>query len=366
MFTTIFLLLVISTSAMLSMRRVAIKFDFVDKPTSRKLHEGDIPLVGGISLFFSISFLLLWQPTLLPGAMDYLACTAVLVTVGAIDDKIELGAKFRLGVLIALSVWLTVSHKSNLAHLGDLFGFGSIELALGKELFTVLAVIACITAFNMSDGLDGLLGGLSAVTLLSLGYFFYHAGQLQLSYFCLFFVVAMTPYVLFNLDLIPNRALKIFMGDSGSYLIGFTVIWLLVEASQYLSPLTHQLSLRPVTALWITAVPVMDMVMVMMRRIGKKQSPLKADRLHLHHIFQRVGLSSHQTLLIIVTFAAACAGFGILGELYFISEPVMLYLFVSLFACYFWAMKKIWKLTAWFRKWQTDSGLTESSENISS
>ncbi|MDG3088638.1 UDP-N-acetylglucosamine--undecaprenyl-phosphate N-acetylglucosaminephosphotransferase [Vibrio hannami] len=352
MLTITALTFILSTMFVLGLRKAAVKHGYVDRPTARKVHTGDIPLVGGISLFFTILAVLATHPEFLPRSGNYLFCSAVLVTVGALDDKIELGAKFRLLILTLLSVWLTFSHKANLVHLGDLFGFGDIFIPNGKELFTILAVIAAITAFNMSDGLDGLLGGLSAVTFGSLGYFFFHAGQTNLGAFCILFVVAMLPYILCNLDIVPHRTLKVFMGDSGSYFIGFTIIWLLVESTQFAAPMTKEVSLRPVTALWITAVPVMDMVMVMLRRIGKRQSPLKADKLHLHHIFQRLGFSSSKTLITIVSFSILCAAFGIYGELTAVHEYVMLYLFVALFFVYFVAMRHIWKIVTTLRSWK--------------
>lgn len=87
---------------------------------------------------------------------------------------------------------------------------------------------------------------------------------------------------------ILGRERKVFMGDAGSMMIGFAVIWLLLGASQ--DPL--ETMMRPITALWLIAVPLMDMAAIMFRRVRRGDSPLKPDREHLHHIFQRLGFTS--------------------------------------------------------------------------
>jgi UDP-GlcNAc:undecaprenyl-phosphate GlcNAc-1-phosphate transferase len=100
----------------------------------------------------------------------------------------------------------------------------------------------------------------------------------------------MIPYALINLGIL-GRKRQIFMGDAGSMMIGFTVIWLLLGASQA----NNQILMRPVTALCIIALPLMDMAAIMYRRIKRGRSPFRPDRVHLHHICQRAGLSKAQT-----------------------------------------------------------------------
>jgi UDP-GlcNAc:undecaprenyl-phosphate GlcNAc-1-phosphate transferase len=114
------------------------------------------------------------------------------------------------------------------------------------------------------------------------------------------------------------------MGDAGSMMIGLTIIWLLVLGTQNGEP-----SFRPVTALWLIAIPLMDMFSVMHRRIRKGKSPLSADRDHLHHIFMRFGFTSKSALIMIGFASAALAAFGLAGEYWDISD---FYLFVFLFS----------------------------------
>ena len=139
----------------------------------------------------------------------------------------------------------------------------------------------------------------------------------------------MIPYILMNLGLIGHKR-KVFMGDAGSMMIGFTVIWLLIGASQTEgTPM-----IRPVTALWLIAIPLMDMVSIMIRRVKQGKSPFKPDRDHLHHICQRLGLSSIQTLGLICLIASLFAGIGILGEILLLPEYIMFYSFMVVFIGY--------------------------------
>ncbi len=339
----------ISLSILFMMRKVAQRINLVDKPNERKQHTGAIPLVGGISICIVFMHFLVSHPELLPNYKLYLLSIFILTLVGAIDDRIDLSFKVRLIVQAALSVAMMMIADIQLHQLGNMFGFGQMNLsAVGLGyVITVLAVIGAINAFNMVDGIDGLLGGLSIVTFAGLGSVLYIDGQTNLAYLCVVLIVIILPYVLLNLGVFTRRY-KVFMGDAGSMLIGFTVIWFLLLASQN----GTKAPLRPVTALWLIAVPLMDMTTIMIRRIRRGDSPFKPDREHLHHIFQRLGFSSLQTLLIICGIATAYAVFGIYGEVTNIPEYVMFYIFIGCFSVYVIFLSNVGKVSAKIRVWR--------------
>lgn len=339
----------ISLSIIFMMRKVAQRINLVDKPNERKHHTGAIPLVGGISICIAFMHFLISNPDLLPSYQLYLLSIFILTLVGAIDDKIDLSFKVRLVVQAGLSIAMMLIADIQLHQLGNMFGFGTMNLAgIGVGyLITVFAVIGAINAFNMVDGIDGLLGGLSIVTFAGLGSVLYLDEQPNLAYLCLVLIVIILPYVLLNLGVFTRRY-KVFMGDAGSMLIGFTVIWFLLLASQN----GDKAPLRPVTALWLIAVPLMDMAAIMIRRIRRGDSPFKPDREHLHHIFQRLGFSSLQTLLIICGIATAYAAFGIYGEMVNIPEYLMFYLFIGCFLVYAALLSNVWKVSAKIREWR--------------
>ncbi|MBY7669195.1 MULTISPECIES: UDP-N-acetylglucosamine--undecaprenyl-phosphate N-acetylglucosaminephosphotransferase [Vibrio] len=311
------------------LRKVAKKIGLVDKPNERKLHQGTVPLVGGIAICFCLVYFLFNNPTLIPHSQLYAASIILLVIVGALDDKYDLNFKIRIIIQAGLSIAMMMIGGIELHTIGNVFGFGEVRLGLTGYVITILAVVGAINAFNMVDGIDGLLGALSVVTFGGLGLMLTYDGQHQLAYLCLVMIVIILPYILLNIGVL-GRKKKVFMGDAGSMLIGFTIIWFLLLSSQN----GKTPPLRPVTALWLIAVPLMDMATIMLRRIRRGDSPFKPDREHLHHIFQRFGLNSLQTVLAISLIATCFAACGIFGEIYNISEAFMFYSFIAGFIIY--------------------------------
>lgn len=236
----------------------------MDKPNYRKRHQGLIPLVGGISVYAGICFTFAIADYYIPHASLYLACAGVLVLVGALDDRFDISVKIRAVIQAAIAVIMMMAGNLHLSSLG--FIFGSWELVLGPFGFflTLFAVWAAINAFNMVDGIDGLLGGLSSVSFAATGIILWFDGQYSLAMWCFAMIAAILPYILLNLGALGRRY-KVFMGDAGSTMIGFTIIWILLETTQ---GKTHPIS--PVTALWIIAIPLMDMVAIMYRRLRKE------------------------------------------------------------------------------------------------
>jgi UDP-GlcNAc:undecaprenyl-phosphate GlcNAc-1-phosphate transferase len=340
----------ISFSSLLVTRKLAKIVGLVDRPNGRKKHQGAIPLVGGISICITLFTVILCRPELIHHSSLYLTCIATLTVLGALDDKYDVSFKLRLFIQVVLSIIMIQFAGLELHKLGNMFGLGQTDLQASlislSVPVTILAVLGAINAFNMVDGIDGLLGGLSIVTFLSIAILLNIEHQTGPAYLCLIIVVAIIPYVCMNLGLL-GRKRKIFMGDAGSMLIGFSVIWIMISTSQPLS------LMRPVTALWLIAVPLMDMAAIMIRRIRRGDSPFKPDREHLHHIFQRLGLGSFQTLFTICGFAALFAGFGIYGEVSHISEPVMFYLFITVFIIYTLLLSYVWRITSFLRRWKT-------------
>lgn len=323
----------------------AVQVGLVDVPDHRKVHKGAVPLTGGLSAF--IGLFLAWMIVLpLGGGYDiYLAASLLLVLLGAVDDARDVSARFRLLAQVALGALLTYGSGISLMHFGDLFGLGMIELGWLGPLVTIAAVIGATNAFNMMDGIDGLAGSMSLVTLFSLSLLFLLTpGNLQQLELAFGIAIALLPYLAANLRIPPFRK-KIFMGDAGSMFIGFSIVWLLVKGTQ---PETQ--ALRPVTALWIIAMPLMDMVAIMVRRARKGQSVMKPDREHLHHIFLRAGFTDRQALVVITVVALVFACIGLVGEYFQVPEWLMFALFVAAFVAYDWVLSHIWRLLVVLRK----------------
>ncbi|WP_239642765.1 MraY family glycosyltransferase [Shewanella sp. POL2] len=157
----------------------------VDKPNERKHHTGQIPLVGGVSVFMTMMLVLWLIPTLLIEPVLYASCAFILVVIGAIDDRFDISFKLRLVVQALISLLMIVIGERSLYNLGYLMGSEAIYLPEPISiLLTIFAVIGAINAFNMVDGIDGLLGGLASVTFGGLGILFYLHGMYGFAIFC--------------------------------------------------------------------------------------------------------------------------------------------------------------------------------------
>ncbi|OOE49389.1 undecaprenyl-phosphate alpha-N-acetylglucosaminyl 1-phosphate transferase [Salinivibrio kushneri] len=337
-------LFALSTCVLFLMRRFARIVGLVDKPNARKLHSGSVPLVGGISICISLLFFLWNNADLIPHTDLYSVSILVLVIIGALDDRFDISYKIRFLIQALLSIAMIEVGNIELSTIGNILGTGDIDLGIAGYIITILAVVGAINAFNMVDGIDGLLGGLSVVTFAGVAFMMTTVNHYDLAYLSTAMIVIMAPYILFNLGLL-GRKRKVFMGDAGSMVIGFTIVWFLLLSSQT----GQQASIRPVTCLWLIAIPLMDMAAIMFRRVRRGHSPFRPDREHLHHIFQRLGLSSTQTLLVICSVAALFAGFGIYGELTGINESIMFVSFIFCFAVYAVLLSYVWRITRFVR-----------------
>lgn len=330
---------------LLSARKVAKKTGLVDRPDLRKRHQGLVPLAGGISVYASIIFSFTINHSMIPNAHLYLICAGVLVIMGILDDRYNISICIR--AIVQGIVALAMMKIGNLTIKSLGFFAGSTEIFVGpfSYLLTLCAVWAAINAFNMVDGIDGLLGGLSCVTFGAMGIVLYSRNQLSLSLWCFTMIAAILPYILLNIGLLGLRY-KVFMGDAGSTLIGFTVIWILLNITQ-----GDNHAIAPVTALWVIAIPLMDMVAIMYRRLRKGLSPFTADRQHIHHLIMRAGFSPHGAFVVITVTAAILAGIGLLGEYSTsIPEHIMMLLFLLTFALYGWCLKYAWRISLYIRR----------------
>jgi len=321
---------------------VAIAIGLVDKPCERKQHAGHIPLIGGISMFLAVlAASLLWLPNTLELRM-YLIASAMMVLIGALDDKFDLRVRVRIIGQIIIASLMIYGVGGYISNLGNLFGLGDMTLGPFGIIFTYVGIIVVINAYNMIDGIDGLVGSLSINTFTSIAILFIMSGQTDYLSYPLILATATVPYLIFNLGLLERlfkkKTTKIFMGDAGSMFVGLSVIWLLTMGTQ-----GENTSFRPITALWVCAIPLMDMLAIVVRRYSNGKSPFKPDRDHLHHILQRTGLTSTQTLVAISSVAAVMSLIGLSGEYFNVAESVMLIGFLLMFFLYVLTIKVITK-----------------------
>jgi UDP-GlcNAc:undecaprenyl-phosphate GlcNAc-1-phosphate transferase len=291
----------ITAVTIMILRRLAGPLGLVDRPNDRKHHVGDVPLIGGLAMVTGLLVGAVWYGKLHHFGEMLLGTAAVLTVLGALDDRHDLRVRVRLGVQIAAILTVMVTTGVYIHTLGHIFGY-ELELGwLGMPL-TLVAVIGLLNAFNMMDGIDGLAGGLTLVSIAAISLF---AGSTALhgaKTMMALMTAAALPYLATNLGFTGR---KIFMGDAGSMVIGYLLAWILIHLSQQPGTL-----LSPVDVLWCVALPVLDTLAVMYRRLRQRKSPFKPDRGHIHHIVMGFGLSPRATLIVLISLAAAIAFAG--------------------------------------------------------
>ncbi|MCG8709780.1 UDP-N-acetylglucosamine--undecaprenyl-phosphate N-acetylglucosaminephosphotransferase [Brenneria sp. 4F2] len=345
MSTELLIIFLFSLCFLFFARQVARVIGLVDRPNYRKRHHGLIPLVGGISVYAGICFTYLLTDQYIPNFRLYLFCAGVLVLVGALDDRFDISVKIRAVVQACVAVVMMAFAGLTLHSFGHILGPWQMQLGPFAYLVTLFAVWAAINAFNMVDGIDGLLGGLSSVSFGAMGVLLYLSGHANLALWCFAMIAATIPYILLNLGIFGKRY-KVFMGDAGSTMIGFTAIWILIQTTQ-----GAQHPINPVTALWIIAIPLIDMIAIMYRRLRKGLSPFSPDRQHIHHLMMRAGFTSRQAFVLITLAAALLAAFGVLGEYFsFVPEWAMLALFLLVFLLYGYCLKRAWRVARFIKR----------------
>ena len=328
----------ISTLSILLLIPVAEQVGLVDVPNNpRKLHQGKPPLIGGLSTYIGlvIGLSLFMQPN--HTSLTYFICSSIIVALGVMDDAKDLSPKLRLVVQSMVAVIMCAGSGLYIENLGNLFGFGDFHLDVFGYGVTVVAVLAAINAFNMIDGVDGLLGMSSLISFLGLSALFFLNGDQDGMYLALLISLALVPYLLVNLQCPPLKLKKIFMGDTGSMLIGFTVVWLLIHGSQGERGTT---SFSAATALWLIAFPLMDMTRVILTRYRNGKAVFDADRSHLHHILLRRS-TPRGVLLKITALVAFFAAIGITLNVTQSSDFTVFALFLIAFAVYVKAVNKL-------------------------
>ncbi|MEZ5451888.1 MAG: UDP-N-acetylglucosamine--undecaprenyl-phosphate N-acetylglucosaminephosphotransferase [Thiothrix sp.] len=342
------------------LKPVAARACLLDLPSGRKQHTGAVPLIGGISIFLGIASAIMVNYPTDTSVMTWLLCALGIVLLGVGDDAEDLSVKLRIAMQILLTLALCIGTGLSLDHLGNLLGPGNIDLGIASYPFTIIIVLGIINAFNMIDGIDGLLGSVTMGTLLSLVMLFNlpaHAAELTI---CSVFIAALIPYLLNNLVLPPFKQ-KIFMGDAGSMLIGLSISWLLIEGTQDPSAPAF----RPVTALWLIALPIMDMVRVILQRLREGKSPFAAGRDHLHHLLLNTGLGKGATLIAMSLLAFALAAVGVISERMQISESEMFYGFLLTFLAYLLVLAPLAKAEKdCLIRWLEEKSFTQTARKI--
>lgn len=288
--------------------RMMNKYKLCDIPNERKEHVNPVPTMGGIAILAGMmTALVLWLPfDLSLFNVCFFLSLFILFILGIMDDMRDLSAKYKFLIQIGLALLMALAG----VRIDSFHGlFGIYELPITAQYtFTIIAIVGITNAFNLIDGIDGLAGGLGFMSLTTLGIFLTMNGQTNVALVAFAMAGGLLAFLYFNF----NPA-KIFMGDTGSLILGFTVAVLGIQLMRLntLTSLPHS----PMFILGIVFIPVFDTLRVFTLRIWKGKSPFAADKTHIHHLLTTTGFSHAFTTRVICGLHAF-----ILLEVYWLRE----------------------------------------------
>lgn len=269
--------------------KVAVSKKLFDEPDERKVHKHVIPTLGGLGIFSGfILATLIGAPPTASGILQYfVAACMVIFFLGIKDDILILSASKKfLGQLLAAGIII----KFGGIQIHSMYGFmGIYELPnTASILLTLFTIIVVTNSFNLIDGIDGLAGSLGIFTSLIFGLYFYMTGQVLYAVMAISLVGSLVGFLIYNF----NPA-KIFMGDTGSLMIGLLnsifVIRFITTASDPL--FGFPIESAPAIGFAILMVPLFDTLRVVTIRAIKRRSPFSPDRNHIHHFLLDLGFN---------------------------------------------------------------------------
>ncbi len=255
----------------------------------------------------------------------------LLLVTGLVDDYYPLPPVVRLGIQI-LAAWIMCTKGDNqLISLGHLFSEKELYLGRFTMVMTIFATVGVINAINMIDGMDGLSSGLVLICLGFLGIAASISGNNPaLLSLALLVSASLFAFLLLNFRAPIKKPALIYLGDSGSTMLGFVLAWLLIESSQRTSGQIIPASI----ALWFIAIPLMDTVFLFVARPFTGKSPFEPGTDHLHHLLELHCISRAKVVLLLYGAGIVLGGAGLVLFKVPAMEKMSVYFFLGVFALY--------------------------------
>ncbi|WP_297829638.1 MraY family glycosyltransferase [Thermomonas sp.] len=316
----------ITAGVMCLLRPVAHRLDLLDHPQGRKDHAAPTPVTGGLAIFIGcVAAFFLFQSSASDGLRAFSAAALLLVVVGLWDDMRDVRWYWRILAQVVAALIIIFWGGVRVEQIGPVFGLPELSLGWLSVPFTVFATVGIINAMNMIDGADGQAGllGLAALAMLMMASLY--AGNTLLAERVSVLAGGLAGFLIWNLRLPWRPRASAFLGNAGSALLGLVIAWVSFRLTQ--NP-GHPVN--PVLALWLLPIPVMDCLVVSVRRMRQGRSPFFADRSHIHHILQDAGFGPTRAALHLTWFSLLC-GLAVGQAMRMdVPNPVLLALFVLL------------------------------------
>lgn len=303
-------------------KRFANRLGLIDKPNARKVHSNPIPVIGGLAIGAALIISLLIHPSFIEIVSKYyivLTTSLLLMSVGILDDRLNLKATHRLIIQLVCAYALTASG----IRLTSLYGiFGIYEFStFPSYALTIFLVVGVVNAFNLIDGIDGLAGFLALIGLSVFAYRAFILDDALLTILLVSLIGSVLVFLTYNLG-----KKKIFLGDGGSLLLGFILVATgiqLIEISNTQEAVEVSSTISLVFGVFL--IPVLDSLRVYWSRMQEGFSPFRADKRHLHHLFLFFKLSHKKaSSTIAVSALILIAIIGALYSIYGLSSAIVM------------------------------------------
>lgn len=275
------------------LRNPAFNKFFVDMPNARKVHTTPIPKTGGIAMAIGILVPTLLWTDLDPFTRSILLGAFVLIFFGLIDDIRELGYRTKLFGQIIAALIAVLYGGISATFLDSILPESRFITVYISTPLTIFIIIGVTNAINLSDGLDGLAGGITMLGFICIAYLGFCCDQHSITLISIAVIGAIFGFLRFN-----TFPAAVFMGDTGSQLLGF----LAITTSLYLTQSNTPLS--PLLPILLLGFPILDTLTVMTERIANGKSPFIADKNHFHHKLMRLGCYHTEAVFVIYLLQA--------------------------------------------------------------
>lgn len=292
----------ITAFAIPSIIRVARIKHLFDVPDARKEHKESVPTLGGMAIFAGVIFAVtFWTDQVQIVELQYIITSLlILFFIGIKDDLINLRASKKLIGQILAALILVHMTDVKLTTFYGMFGIRDLPIWF-SYFFSVFTCVVITNAFNLIDGIDGLAGSLGIVGAFTFGLWFHFLGMTQYSILCSALIGSLLAFLWFN-----KTPAKIFMGDTGSMIVGFIMALLAMKfiESVRILPKEHAYKILsvPVFTCTILLIPLFDTLRVFIIRMSRGKSPFHPDRNHIHHILIDLGFTHLQSTGCLVLF----------------------------------------------------------------
>ncbi len=279
--------------------RHSFRLNAVDYPNDRNVHDKPISRMGGATMVVGLVLPLVFFTPMDRTMVAFLVGVFIIAATGFLDDVYHIPpvAKFA-GEIVAAGAFVFLSGIS-IQEFGDLFGIGEISSGRLGPLLTIFCMVGVMNALNLSDGLDGLAGGISAIACIFLGLFAYLSAEWGVFWILLALLGSLFGFLRYN-----TYPANLFMGDTGSLLLGYT---LSVSAVILVRNDHTGMHLTPTMVAGVLALPITDTLLVMFRRFRHGENPFLPDRTHLHHRLLALGFP-HAVVVPILYLSAGAFG----------------------------------------------------------